>query len=105
MKEVMSHQAGLVPWIPFYTQTLINNQPNPELYSSVAKDHKTSIVANNLYLDSTYEDSIIRQILMRPLRAKGTYRYSDLGYYFVKKLIEQITDQPLNEYIDRKSTR
>lgn len=99
MKEVMSHQAGLVPWIPFYTQTLINNQPNPELYSSVAKDHKTSIVANNLYLDSTYEDSIIRQILMRPLRAKGTYRYSDLGYYFVKKIIEQITDQPLNEYM------
>lgn len=100
MKEIMSHQAGLVPWIPFYTNTLTNKQPNPSLYSSEPTGNKTAIVASDLYLDKTYEDTILRQILTRPLRGKGTYKYSDLGYYFVKKLIENTSNQSLNGYMN-----
>jgi len=99
MRDMMSHQAGLIPWIPFYTQTLVNGHPDTLLYSSAPFNNKTSVVANNLYMRDNYEDEILKTIMTKPLHSKK-YKYSDLGYYFVKKLVEKTTGLPMNDFVD-----
>ena len=42
-------------------------------------------VARNLYMRSDYIDSMYAKILRSPLGEKK-YEYSDLGYYFIKKI-------------------
>lgn len=98
LKDMMAHQAGLTPWIPFYTKTLENKKPSPHFYSKTPEGNKTAIVAKGLYLDKSYEDSMMQRILNTPLRRSKTYKYSDIGYYFVKRIIEKETNTPLDTF-------
>src|SRR5690554_3951520 len=99
MRDIMTHQAGLIPWVPFYTQTLVNGRPDTNLYSSAPFANMTSVVANDLFIRNNYEDDIFKVILSKPLKAK-TYKYSDLGYYFTKRIIEKTSGKPLDELVN-----
>ncbi|MEX1003329.1 MAG: glycoside hydrolase family 3 N-terminal domain-containing protein [Crocinitomicaceae bacterium] len=99
LREMLAHQARLIPWIPFYTQTLLNGNLDSKIYatdSSTLFNHK---VAENLYISSTYEEIILKRITETGLRRRKEYKYSDLGYYFLKRVIQKTTQQPLNEFV------
>jgi CubicO group peptidase (beta-lactamase class C family) len=100
MRDVMSHQAGLIPWVPFYTQTLVNGFPDTSLYSTAPYANITSIVANDLFIRDNYEDEILKVILSKPLRRSKGYKYSDLGYYFTKRIIEKTSGKSLDELVN-----
>lgn len=99
LKDAMTHQAGFTPWLPFYTKTLVNKRPDTNLYSSQPEGERTAVVANNLYLNKHYEDTMLRTILLKPLNAR-TYKYSDIGYYFVKRIVEKTTHQTMNDFVE-----
>lgn len=88
IREMMAHQAGLTAWIPFYKKTLTQGELNEKYYSTARKEPYTQQVAKDLYIRRDYTDSIYSQIVRTPLGARS-YVYSDLGYYFVKKIIEK----------------
>ncbi|MEE2954134.1 MAG: glycoside hydrolase family 3 N-terminal domain-containing protein [Bacteroidota bacterium] len=103
-KEILAHQAGLQAWIPFYRETLVKDsisglvQLNNRLYSSSFSDTFSYKVADNIYMLSTYRDSIFNKIINSELLEKE-YRYSDLGYYIYKNIIEDYYKITLDEYI------
>ena len=63
IKEVLTHQAGLASWIPFYIQTLNDGIPSYELYSKLPSSIHQNLVAKNLYMLSSYRDTIFNRIL------------------------------------------
>ncbi|MHC1707261.1 MAG: glycoside hydrolase family 3 N-terminal domain-containing protein [Bacteroidales bacterium] len=101
IRDILTHQARLKPWIPFYTKVLKNGYPD----STVMKKNPDSIfsvkVADSLFMNINYIDSIRKYIYYSPLEKKQEYKYSDLGFYLLKDLIEHITREPLNEYVNR----
>ena len=97
MREMLAHQAGLVPWIPFYTKTLIEGKPDPSIYSKDSSAAFNYKVAKNMYISSNYEALMIQKITETDLKSK-TYKYSDLGYYFIKAIIEKQTKMSLDQY-------
>lgn len=101
LKDMMAHQAGLPAWIPFYTKTVVNNRPMDEFYSMKPTSSKSTHVAKNLYILDSYSDTIYDRIFSHRLREKK-YKYSDLGYYFVKKIVEQQTNLPMEEFLANK---
>ena len=88
IREMMAHQSGLTPFIPFYKRTLKNGQLNPEIYSDTEKDGYDLKVANGIFMKRSYVDSIYKRILDTPLGTKK-YEYSDLCYYFTQKILEK----------------
>lgn len=98
LKDMMTHQAGLVEWIPFYKKTLKDGELNMSIYSKEKKDGFGKQVAKDLWIKDAYTDTIYKRILSSELGAK-TYKYSDLGYYFIKKIIEKQTAQSLDDYL------
>ncbi|MFP5470889.1 MAG: glycoside hydrolase family 3 N-terminal domain-containing protein [Bacteroidia bacterium] len=100
IKEMLAHQAGLTAWIPFYTKTLKLMKPNPVFYSAVKKENYSTQVAENLYILDSYKDSIFDRILDTSLSSKKKYKYSDLGYYFLKEILERNTNVSLNYLAD-----
>ncbi len=88
LKDMLAHQAGFTPWIPFYKKTMINDQLRKDLYSSTETGAFNKEVTPDLFIKGTYTDTIYQTILGTPLNAKK-YKYSDVGYYFVKKIVEQ----------------
>ncbi|CAI8302190.1 MAG: Beta-hexosaminidase [Flavobacterium sp. SCGC AAA160-P02] len=91
VQEILSHYGRLKAWIPFYklTQDSITNTNLKEFYST-KKSKKYSIqVAENMYLDTSYKDSIYAYIKESDQRENLGYKYSDLGYYVFKEALEK----------------
>ena len=101
IKDMLAHTAGLTPWIPFYQKTIKNGHLNPEIYRSKPEKGFTQPVANELYIMDSYRDSIYQRILNTPLSSDKRYNYSDLGYYFLQRIIEKQTNQSLDEYLNQ----
>jgi beta-N-acetylhexosaminidase len=99
LREMLTHQAGLRDWIPFWMKTVNKDGSYKEgIYNKTPNDFFYKRVANDMYINVNYEDTIYKQILDSPLKERGKYLYSDLGYYFLKKIIEKETGMPLNIY-------
>jgi beta-N-acetylhexosaminidase len=101
IKRMLSHYAQLVPWIPFYAATLdsVSQKPNPEYYRKSASNNFNIKVANNLFLQTHYADSMQVIIKDSDLLERLRYRYSDLPYYILKKFIETHYGKPLDELV------
>ena len=101
-KDILTHQSGLQAWLPFYIRTLDKgNTYKTGFYNSTSSEKFPTQVAKNLYAVSGYSDSIYKQIITSKLEQKGKYLYSDIGYYFSKKIIETKTAMPLNDYVQK----
>ena len=100
IRNVMAHQAGLEDWIPFYKSTLRNGQPDPAIYQPEQSTEFTVRVAHDLFIRSSYSDTIYQHIIESPLRASRDYKYSDLGFYLLRRIVEQISHQPFDKYLD-----
>ncbi len=104
LKDMMAHQAGLPAWVPFYLKTLQKGQPSSAYYSNKKTGDFILPVAQNLWIRKDYPDTIYSRILSCDLKGKS-YVYSDLGYYFVKKIIEKKSQKPMQDYVDERIYR
>jgi beta-glucosidase-like glycosyl hydrolase/CubicO group peptidase (beta-lactamase class C family) len=87
--KALSHYGRLPAWIAFYASTLDKKRkPSSEFYRNKPLDGFSIKVANNLYLADAYNDSIYNRIGRQDLKS-NRYRYSDVGYYVMKKYIEK----------------
>ncbi|MEI6683412.1 MAG: glycoside hydrolase family 3 N-terminal domain-containing protein [Bacteroidota bacterium] len=100
IRDVMTHQAGLQDWIPFYKSTLLNGRPDPAVYRQEASASFPARVASNLYIRKGYSDTIFSRIRTSPLRDTRDYKYSDLGFYLLRLVVEQISGQPFEKYLE-----
>jgi len=98
LREMLAHQAGLKSWIPFYLNTTENGVPRYDIYSLEASSRYPYRVANNLFINKNYPDSMLRLIIEKPIENSGEYLYSDLGYYFLKAIVEKETKTSLSNY-------
>ena len=106
IKDVLTHQAQLISWIPFYRQTLEQDSENKfiklrdTLYSKFENETYPIRVADSIYLHFSFPDSIIKQIIDSELLEKKEYVYSDLGYYLLKEIIEDLTQESFDDYLN-----
>lgn len=93
VREVMLHQAGFIPFIPFYNAVKdADHRPD----SSAAFPTK---VADGYYIRKDYfKDVMWPQMLNSPIKTRGQYVYSDISMYVMKDIVERLGGEPLNEY-------
>ena len=103
IKQMLSHYAKLKPWIPYYLKTLDPDSsfPDSKYYrKKYSKDFNIK-VSKSMYLRSDYKDTIQNLVKDSELLSKLTYRYSDLPFYVLKKLIEDHYDQTLDKLVQQ----
>lgn len=110
LREVLSHQAGLFPFIPFWRNTLDDDHSDDLskfYYNDLKTPHFNIPITENLYGGSFLPDSIwswiksYKQIDKYPETGYYPYKYSDLGYYIMKKIVEEKTKQSLDLFVDQ----
>ncbi len=101
IRDVMTHTAGLKPWIPFYAATVADSIFS-EYYCETQEPPYTIQVADHLYIRNDYPDTIFKLIREAELKPKGRYKYSDLGFYLLRKIVEKLTNRPLEEFVQEK---
>ncbi len=99
LKDMMAHQAGFTPWIPYYKKTLTNNKPSPLYYNETQHEKFTLKVAENMYMRTDYVDSMYAILVKTPLETPKKYVYSDLCFYFQQRINERLLGKKQDEYL------
>ncbi len=91
IKESLSHYGRFKAWIPYYLTTLDSVTREPlKAYYNVRKTKKHGIqVARNMFLTTSFKDTINKMIAESPLREKKGYKYSGLIFYLFKDYLEK----------------
>jgi len=105
--SVLSHYARIKSWIPFYLQTYdtlsrkpLKVVPSRRYYRRKPSPEFNIKVAENMYLISTYPDSIWQQIKDAPQYEKRKYVYSGLPFYLWKKFMLERYGTDIDRYTD-----
>jgi beta-glucosidase-like glycosyl hydrolase/CubicO group peptidase (beta-lactamase class C family) len=106
IEAVMSHRAGLAAWIPFYLETLTpRKRPMAEWYQSRPDTAFRIPVAKDLFMRYNYLDTIWSRIVESKVSENKSYRYSDLGFILMGKVVERVSGYPLDAYVEREFYR
>jgi len=102
IRDVLLHQAGLNPFIPFYKEIInADGSPNMAYFRTQADTLYNVPVARNLYLRKDWNDTMYQRILTSALSEKGKYVYSDNDFIFLGKIVEAISGMPLDRYVKK----
>ncbi|EMR01276.1 glycoside hydrolase family 3 N-terminal domain-containing protein [Cesiribacter andamanensis] len=105
LREILAHQAGLVPYIPFWKYTLNGTALNTAFYSPTPMPDYSLQVAGNIFTSRSMQDSIWQWIKKSDLQPKPKgkktweYKYSDVGYYIMQRIAEKILNQPMADFL------
>ena len=127
--DILFHQSRLKAWIPFYISTLEPLYPGQNFssnklsdsypikignnfyvnkhlkykdgyYSRTYSDKYSVHVADHLYMNNSLLDTIWNDISNSELNGTEGYRYSDLGFYWFFRIIENLTHSKFENYLD-----
>ena len=94
VREVMLHQAGFIPFIPFYMNLLESDYRRDSTAAFPTK------VADNYFIRKGYFAQVMwPQMLKSTLANRGKYVYSDLSMYFMKEMVERQSGVPMENYV------
>lgn len=89
LRELLTHQAGLPAFLPLWKKIMGKKGLLPAWYRTTASDSFPLPLAEGQFLRADLKDSLYKWTLDAPLQGRGTYRYSDLAYVFVWKILEK----------------
>ncbi len=97
--EIMTHQAGLFAWIPIYKSLIDNEKPDAEVFRKNIDEEHTVRVAEGMYISKDFRFEIYETVKASDTIAKK-YKYSDMGFYYLPKIVEMVADMPFEKYLD-----
>lgn len=99
MREFLTHQAGLTPWIPFWKSTVKKDGNfKRRVFDAEQSGRYPLEVASGIYINRNYRKKIFDEIKKSPL-GERKYVYSDLTFIIAPEIIERITGMKWHEYV------
>lgn len=107
LKDILTHQAGLLAFIPLWPQTMDEkNGFLPLFYSRNKSEGYPLQVAPELFATPSIRDSLWNWMVQskmvdKPPRTPYTFRYSDLGPWILYRLSEKILNQHMEDFLQQ----
>ncbi len=100
IRRILSHNAGLQSWIPYWTTTIRKNGKFKGKTLSNDSSAKYPVkLTDNLYLYTDYKKKIYRMIRKSPVIPDQGYLYSGLSFYLWPEVIEKLTGTNYERYL------
>ncbi|MCT4636452.1 MAG: serine hydrolase [Bacteroidales bacterium] len=125
LRDILTHQSGLKPWINFYLRSMEPLNENEKLISNKLSDTYPLKTWKNMYMNRNYTfkdgyfvheksnefsievapgvyasnsiiDTLYSIINESDLLKKKRYKYSDLGYYYLKQITERLSNKSID---------
>lgn len=104
IKDILTHQAGLWPYLPYWLQTMEDSTLLPNYYSTTQNSEYPFPVSKDLFATKVMRDSMWHWIINAKIREKKPrtpydYTYSDMGFYMMQHLAEKMLNQPMQDFL------
>ncbi|WP_421804566.1 serine hydrolase domain-containing protein [Flagellimonas sp.] len=101
LREILAHQAGLVPYIVFLQKVLRKNGNLKKRFLHPSSSKRfTAQVYDGLYINHRFERKMSRIINRSKVSDEKKYVYSGLSFLLFPQLIEQLTGTDYQTYLD-----
>lgn len=99
LAQILTHTAGTTPWIPFYKKLLANPSSFDELCTKNKNGFSdfTVKVSSSLSCKPIIKDYIYKWILESPISEEKKFTYSDLGFYLIPLIVENVLKMPFEK--------
>jgi beta-N-acetylhexosaminidase len=110
IQDLLWHQAGLISFYPTLwdrTRTA-SGTLNPAYYASKPDSAHTLQIAPTLWAVPALKDSVWKWVVQSPLSrkveadGKPSFVYSDLSFLMLQKVVERVSKQPLDKFVERE---
>jgi len=99
IKEILSHTSRIKEWIPFHKQIIKGDWFDDGIMSKEYSEQYSIIVHDSLFLNKDFLKTIEKQINESHLYKRKTHLYSNISFYYLKLIIEKITNTTLDKYV------
>ncbi len=102
IREILAHQAGLPAYYPFWRKTMDKQRDfSDEYYREQMIPEFDQPVVPGLYMRQGVTDSLWNWIISDDIRLadEPEYRYSDIGFMLLKRLADNILNQPMDDFL------
>lgn len=106
VRDVLVHQAGLKPYIPFWAH-IMKREDQVDFFYCQHKGNWFSVpVTDSLYTMASIHDSlwhwtIDSELLQEEEEGGYKYRYSDLSFYILLEIAERLLNQPIEHFLEQ----
>ena len=94
IQSALFHETRLPPFLPFYkslTESMVSDHPVPGIEKQVA---------DNFYIKTDFRKTVMDEIVNAKLNKKTGYVYSDLNFMLLKEVVENISGQTLDKFVN-----
>lgn len=102
MREVLAHQAGLRPWIPYWSES--QRKSGHYKWNTVSRDSSARFPYRlsdaDLFLHRNYRERKINRMIRRTkVNEEKEYVYSGLTFYLIPDYVYRMTTMPFDTYL------
>lgn len=133
VREALFHESGITPFIPYYMSAIDENSYSGEIFSNkqsavynafyagswgrtdysfksnlIAKTPDTGHnlpVADSMYVGKQMHDILLKDVIDSKLRRNKRYAYSCLNFMLLKEMIENISKEDINTFVQENFYR
>lgn len=100
MRDMLTHQAGLVAWIPFWKETVKKNGKfRARTFKHEYSERYPLKVAEDLYIFKNYNKKIFKEIKKSKVSDQKRYLYSDLTFIIVPQIINKLSGEEWYDFV------
>ena len=99
-REILAHQAGLIPYLNYWTETAKDGELKNRWYSFQKTGDYQLEVAPGLFLKNKFKKRIYKDIRKSKLNPPGKYVYSGLSFLLIPQLTKDFSGQAYTEFLD-----
>lgn len=102
VREVLAHQAGLIPYIVFANEVQNKDKSINKKYIASQQSHRFSEpVYTNLFVKNRFRKLMYKKINYSKVAATKKYKYSGLSFLLYPQIIENLTKTNYNSYLKK----
>lgn len=105
LKRLLIHQSGLQANMPIASYILykdtLDNDCNPYFCKNPMIDYEVKI-ADSLFMHHQWVDSLWQDVYDLKPRRRKRFRYSDVNFNLLQKVLEESTKLPLDEFVNQQ---
>lgn len=102
IRDVLTHQARLQAFLPLWLQPGSSRELRKGAFQNAPSENYQIRISSGMYERAEVKNQIIKDIARSALRPQKEYYYSDLGFAFFPDIIENLTKQPFEDYLNRE---
>ena len=105
VRELLAHQAGLAPYLPFWKESVKGSNLSNSWYRADQNGEFNLEVTPGMYLKSGFKKHVYKAIRESPLETRGKYVYSCLSFIIVPEVISRLTKMKYTDFLDQNFYR